>query len=102
MKPNIYVQANRENPDIERLAYSRKEAAWSLGISEGSLDTLIRDPASGFPFFTLDPEKDRSRVMIPVRELMDWLAIRAGYIGADAPDLLPDNLCEDLAHSGKI
>ena len=53
------------------------EAAAALGISPRKLSSLTADRASGIPFAKLG-----GVVVYPVRELQDWLAVRAK--GGDA------------------
>ena len=57
---------------VPRVGLSRAGAAEATGLSERTIDSLIADRTSGFPF-----AKIGSRVVIPVRELVEWLADRA-------------------------
>ena len=60
------------NPPVPRLAFNRVESAESMGVSPRTVDALIADLTSGFPVVRIG-----SRVVIPIRELADWLAIQA-------------------------
>ena len=55
---------------VPRLAIRRTEAA--AGLSPRSIDVLLAGRTSGFPYL-----KCGSRVVIPVRELVEWLAQQA-------------------------
>lgn len=55
---------------MERLAYTVKEAAESIGISDRKLNDLIH--IEGFPVVRLG-----GRVVIPVGPLRDWLRAKA-------------------------
>lgn len=57
---------------VQRLALTRTEAAEAIGVSPRSIDTLLADRTSGFPYL-----KCGSRVVVPVRELADWLGEQA-------------------------
>ena len=52
-----------------RLALSREEAAYAISVSPRLVDSLIADRSSGFPV-----RRVHNRVVIPVRELTEWLA----------------------------
>lgn len=60
-----------KNPDssVPRIGLNRVEAAEAIGISLRTVDLLMADRTSGFPF-----AKIGSRVVIPMRELVEWLA----------------------------
>ena len=57
-------------PDVEKLLYSRKEAAYALGISMRSIDYMIAEKK-------LCVRRFRGRVLIPVTEVRK--ASRADY-----------------------
>ena len=54
---------------VAQIGLSRVEAAAALSMSPRSVDALMADRTSGFPF-----AKIRGRVVIPTRELTEWLA----------------------------
>lgn len=54
------------------LALRIRDAAEAMGLSERKVQSLISDPSSGFPF-----KRIGRAVLVPVRELADWLADRA-------------------------
>jgi excisionase family DNA binding protein len=56
------------NDDPPRLALTRPEAAQAIGVSARSIDALIADRTSGFPILRLG-----TRVLVPVKELTEWL-----------------------------
>ncbi len=57
---------------VPRIGLTREEAAEAMGISSRTIDTLIADRTSGFPVARIG-----ARVVIPVRELAEWLAQQA-------------------------
>ena len=59
-------------PDVPILGLSRDQAAASTSLSVRTVDALIADRTSGFPVARIN-----GRVVIPVRELADWLRDRA-------------------------
>jgi excisionase family DNA binding protein len=63
MKPFI---VESEQPLPERMAFTAKEAAHALGISERTLADRTKD--SKIPIVTLG-----GRVLYPIRELEDWI-----------------------------
>ena len=56
-----------------RLALTRIEAAQAIGVSPRSIDALLADRSSDFPIVRIG-----SRVVVPVRELADWLGNQTG------------------------
>lgn len=63
-------------PNLPRLALTREEAAASTGLSVRTIDSLLADGRSGFPFFKLG-----NRVLIPTLELQQWLSDRVDANG---------------------
>ncbi len=57
---------------VPRVALTREEAAEAMSVSARTIDTLIADRTSGFPVCRIG-----TRVVIPVRELAEWLAQQA-------------------------
>lgn len=57
---------------VPRLAFRPREAADSLGVCERTIQGLIADPDQRFPFMRIG-----RAVLIPVRELADWLALQS-------------------------
>ena len=57
--------------DVPRIGLSREEAAIALSVSPRAIDTLIADRTSGFPVARVG-----TRVVVPIRELTEWLADR--------------------------
>ena len=58
-----------------RLALTRIEAARSIGVSPRSIDVLIADRTSGFPVVRVG-----ARVVVPVKELTQWLTERSNGV----------------------
>ncbi|MCY2991627.1 MAG: helix-turn-helix domain-containing protein [Planctomycetota bacterium] len=56
---------------VPRIGLTREETADAIGVSARTIDTLIADRTSGFPVVRIG-----ARVIIPIRELADWLALR--------------------------
>ncbi len=57
---------------VPRLGLTREEAAAAIGVSPRTVDALIADRTSGFPVARIG-----SKPIVPVRELVEWLAERA-------------------------
>lgn len=66
------VSAIGTSASLPRIALTREEAADAIGVSSRMIDTLIADRTSGFPVARIG-----ARVVIPVRELAEWLAQQA-------------------------
>jgi len=71
MSDHTLVDGGRHS-SVQRLGLTRTEAAKAIGVSPRSIDTLIADRTSGFPFVKIG-----TKVVVPVRELADWLAAQA-------------------------
>ncbi len=63
----------QSNEQIKRLALSPTEAAESLGLSPRKLNEIIASRDSGIPTVRVG-----RRVLLPVRELEDWLTNNLG------------------------
>jgi len=76
------VQAASSGDFATRLAFTREEAAKATSLSVRTIDSLIADRRSGFPF-----AKIGGRIVIPKQELQEWLRDTAcrssGFIGSD-------------------
>ncbi|MCL4205537.1 MAG: helix-turn-helix domain-containing protein [Pirellulaceae bacterium] len=57
---------------VPRVGLTREEAAEAMSVSARTIDTLIADRTSGFPVCRIG-----TRVVIPIRELAEWLAQQA-------------------------
>ena len=72
MSAPIAVPAPVSVDPVPRLALRPAEAAKALGVSGRTLSALIADRGSGIPLVRVG-----RAVLLPVRELQDWLAERA-------------------------
>jgi excisionase family DNA binding protein len=70
--PNDTPTPTAGAPSVPRIALTRDEAAQAIGVSPRTIDTLIADRTSGFPVARIG-----ARVVIPVRDLVEWLALQA-------------------------
>lgn len=59
-------------PDGRLLTYTRLQAAKALGLSLRTIDNLLADPGSGFPAVRVG-----RKVLIPIRQLEQWLEAQA-------------------------
>ena len=67
---NYHPPQSPQKPPIERTAFSREEAAESLGVSTRTLDKWLADPGTGFPSARL---QGGGKVLIPVAALKKWV-----------------------------
>ena len=60
------------------LALRPRDAAAAIGLSERAVQSLITDPSSGFPC-----KRVGRAVLVPLRELSDWLGAQSDHNEAD-------------------
>lgn len=70
------MQPSIAPPSNHRMAFTREEAAQTLGVCVRTIDALIADPESKFPVARIG-----RKVLIPVHALEDWLTRRTQING---------------------